>query len=53
MIFKWQTEEERLLKFMKIPPKQKLEWLRRMNEFMVKSSTKRKKKIRWKLRKHP
>ena len=50
MIFEWETEEERLLRFMKIPPKKKLEWLQKMNEFMVKCSSKRTKSIRWKLR---
>ncbi len=33
MKFCWETEEERLKRFMKISPKKKLEWLRRMNEF--------------------
>ena len=51
MIFKWETEEERLLRFIKIPPKKKLEWLRQMNEFIVRCSSKRSKLIRWKLRK--
>ncbi|MFH1441070.1 MAG: hypothetical protein ABIH18_03385 [Candidatus Omnitrophota bacterium] len=51
MILKWETQEERLLKFMKISPKRKMEWLRQMNEFMVKSSSKQIKSIRWKLRK--
>ena len=51
MIFEWETEEERVLRFMKIPPKKKLEWLRQMNEFMVKCSSKRSRLIRWKLRK--
>lgn len=50
MIFEWETEEERLLRFMKIPPKKKLEWLRQMHEFMVKCSSKRTRLIRWKLR---
>ncbi len=50
MIFEWETEEERLSRFMKIPPKKKLEWLRQMHEFMVKGSSKRTKMIRWKLR---
>jgi len=50
MIFKWETEKERLLRFMKISPKKKLEWLRQMNEFIVKSSSKRDRLIRWKLR---
>jgi hypothetical protein len=50
MIFEWESEEERLLRFMKIPPKKKLEWLHEMHEFMVKCSSKRIKSIRWKLR---
>jgi hypothetical protein len=50
MIFEWETEEERLSRFMKIPPKKKLEWLREMHEFMVKCSSKRTKSIRRKLR---
>ncbi|MCK5242392.1 hypothetical protein KAR34_08065 [bacterium] len=50
MIFKWETEEQRLLRFMKIPPKQKLEWLHQMNKFINKCSTKRTKIIRQKLR---
>lgn len=50
MIFKWESEEERLLKFMKIPPKKKLEWLRQINEFIVKYSSKRNRSIRRKLR---
>ncbi len=51
MIFEWETGKERLLKFIKISPQKKMEWLRQMNEFILKSSTKRAKLIRWKLRK--
>lgn len=43
MIFKWETEEERLLKFMRIPAKKKLEWLYEMNKFTHKFSSKRQK----------
>jgi hypothetical protein len=50
MTFHWETEDERLLRFMKIPPKKKLEWLHDMHEFMVKYSSKRTMKIRKKLR---
>ncbi|MFH1553143.1 MAG: hypothetical protein ABID83_05880 [Candidatus Omnitrophota bacterium] len=50
MIFKWESEEERLLRFMKIPPRKKLEWLRQMNEFLAKYTPKRQKSIRQKLR---
>jgi len=51
MIFEWETEEERLLRFLKIPPKKKLEWLSQMNEFVAKCSSRRRKLIRLKLRK--
>jgi len=50
MIFKWETEEERLLRHMRIPPKKKLEWLRQMHDFILKSSSKKTREIRWKLR---
>jgi hypothetical protein len=50
MIFKWETEEERLLRFIKISPKKKLEWLRDMHEFILKCSSKQDRLIRWKLR---
>lgn len=40
MIFEWETTEERLNKFIKIPPKEKMEWLRQMLEFIDKFSTK-------------
>ncbi len=51
MVYKWETEEERLLRFMKIPPQKKLEWLHQMHTFIVKYSSKREKLVRWKLRK--
>ena len=50
MIFKWETEKERLLRFMKIPPKKKLEWLREMHEFVTKFTSKHSRTIRHKLR---
>jgi hypothetical protein len=50
MTFRWETEDERLLRSMKIPPKKKLEWLREIQEFMEKSSSKRTMRIRKKLR---
>lgn len=50
MIFKWESEEERLLRFMKIPPIRKLEWLYQMNEFIHRFSSKKQGKIRQKLR---
>jgi hypothetical protein len=36
MICKWESREERLLRFMKISPKKKLEWLLEINEFIHK-----------------
>jgi hypothetical protein len=36
MICKWESREERLLRFMKITPKKKLEWLLEINEFIHK-----------------
>ena len=50
MNFDWESEEERLLRYMKISPKKKLEWLRQMNEFMAKFSSKKTRAIRQKLR---
>jgi len=50
MKFRWETDEERLLRHMKLPPKKKLEWLREINEFTAKYSSKRTKQIRSKLR---
>ncbi len=50
MIFKWETEEERLLRLMKIKPKKKLEWLRDINDFLFKYTPKRIKSIKQKLR---
>lgn len=49
MIFKWESEEDRLLRFMKIPPKKKLEWLEDIKEFNERQS-KRTISIRKKLR---
>ncbi len=50
MIFKWESEEERLLRFMKVSPKKKLEWLRQMNEFIEKASSKKDLLLRRKMR---
>ena len=50
IITKWETEEERLTRFMKIPAKKKLEWLYQINEFVNKFSSSSQKKLRQKLR---
>ena len=50
MKFGWESEKERLLKYMKMPLKAKLEWLEEMNEFFYKFSSKKTKLIRRKLK---
>ena len=50
MIFKWETEDERILRFMGIPIKKKLEWLYEINKFLNKFSSAKVRKIRQKLR---
>ena len=51
MNFGWETEKEKLLKYMKISPRQKLEWLEQVNVFINKCSTKSTKSIKQKLKK--
>ncbi len=50
MIGKWETQQERLRRVMKISPQQKLEWLKELNEFNEKYLPKKTKLIRRKLR---
>jgi len=50
MIFKWESEEEKLRRFMKVPPGKKMELMRQMSEFMNKYSSKRTREIRQRLR---
>ncbi|MBL7157719.1 MAG: hypothetical protein ISS92_06145 [Candidatus Omnitrophica bacterium] len=50
MIFKWKTRKEKLKKYSNIPPQQKLEWIRQMNEFFAKYANKKTRAIRQKLR---
>ena len=50
MIFKWETEEEKLARWIKVPPKKKLEWLEDMRRFMCKALTKKQKKDFFRLR---
>lgn len=52
MIFKWETEDERALRFMSIPVKKKLECLYEMNKFLNKFSSVKIRKIRQKLREY-
>jgi len=50
MIFKWETRKEKLKKYINIPPRQKLEWIRQMNEFFAKHTDKKTRAVRQKLR---
>ena len=49
-MFHWETEQERIQRFMKISPKKKLEWLQQTQEFFWKVSSRRTRAIRRKLR---
>lgn len=51
MIFKWETEDERMFRFMGIPIKKKLAWLYEINKFLIKFSSGKTGEIRQKLRK--
>ena len=50
MNFGWESEEEKLLRYMKIPVKKKMEWLQAMHDFTLAMATPERKKIFWKLR---
>ena len=50
MIFKWESEEEKLTRFMNITPKKKMEWLAGMHGFLCKAFTKKQRKIYQRLR---
>jgi hypothetical protein len=50
MRFDWETEEERMADFMKIPPFKKLEWLHEMHKFALRLYSKQRKKLFWRLR---
>lgn len=49
-MFKWESDEKKILRGMKIPPKRKMEWLQEMNEFTRKASSKKLMKIRQHIR---
>ena len=46
----WESEEDRLRRWAKVPLKKRLEWLYDMHMFMQKSYTSKQKRIFWKLR---
>jgi len=52
MIFKWESEKQRLSKFMGISPKKKLEWLQQMHDFLFKALTKKQRRNFYKLREY-
>jgi hypothetical protein len=47
MKFGWETEKEKLLRYMNVPHRKRLEWLQEMHTFTVKASSKRMLSIRW------
>ena len=49
-MFRWETQEERLRKFMAISPKRKMEWLGRMHKLLRKIYPKKKTQFYFKLR---
>lgn len=50
MTFRQEDEENKLLRFMKISPKKKMEWLYQMHELMRLAYSKKQREIFWKLR---
>lgn len=46
----WESEKDKLLKYMKISPRKKLEWLQKMHELTLAAATPERKNIYWKLR---
>lgn len=46
----WDIDKERLLIYMRMPAKKKLEWLGQMHDFMRRCYSSETKKIFWKLR---
>lgn len=50
MANKWEVIDEKLRRYMKIPPKKKLEILEELHRMVVKTSSPKVMKLRWKLR---
>jgi hypothetical protein len=50
MNFGWESEDDKILRYLKLSPKKKLEWLQRMHEMFVATATPERKKRFWKLR---
>lgn len=50
MSFHWETEEERLMRLMSYPPEKKMRWLRKMQELILKASSRKDLELRRRLR---
>lgn len=53
MITRWETATERLLRHMRVPPKQKLLWLQNQLRFLARASSKETLRLRRQLRQTP
>ena len=50
MNFGWESEEEKIVRYMRNTPKNKLEWLQKMHKLLLSTTTPERKKVFWKLR---
>ncbi len=50
MNFGWESEEKKILRYMRLPPEKKMEWVQKMHDFLLATATPARKKIFWKLR---
>jgi len=50
MNFGWESDEEKLSRYIKISPRKKLEWLQKMHDLTLAMATPERVKIFWKLR---
>jgi hypothetical protein len=50
MNFREESDRERLIRFMNIPPQKKLEWLQEMRNFLCKAWTKKQRQAYFKMR---
>ena len=50
MNFGWESEEDKLSRYIKIPAKKKMEWLQAMHELTLAMASPERKKMFWKLR---
>jgi len=49
-VFEWETRDEKVLRYSKIPPIKKLIWLTQMHDLILKASSKKDIDLRWKMR---